>query len=252
MNTTTTKIAGEAMTDAVKRTECDFVPVPRAAVEWLKEHFPALTEKAGMCERIGGRLYTKTALAPTAPAQSTDDARAAADFYAANPSAALVDFQKRFAPQQPAQSAEQDERAAIRQSAFKEAASIDAHVIAMLTADGKVSREDVDEALAKVATLSPAHACAAAPQATNPDIESIQQEFYKRGFNEGRAIGAAEARAASPQSAATQPVQTQVALTDEQIWQSLKGIADSHTHPDDVVEAGRALLAAQPVSGGKS
>ena len=45
---------------------CDFVAVPRAAVEWLKAHFPALTEKAGMCERIGGRLYTKTTLAPTA------------------------------------------------------------------------------------------------------------------------------------------------------------------------------------------
>jgi hypothetical protein len=60
------------------------------------------------------------------------------------------------------------------------------------------------------------------------------------------------ARAASTQSAAPQPAQTQVALTDEQIWQSLKDIADSHTHPDDVVEAGRALLAAQPVSGGKS
>jgi hypothetical protein len=51
-------------------------------------------------------------VAPQQPAQSTDDARAAVDFYAANPSAALVDFQKRFATQQPAQSAEQDERAA--------------------------------------------------------------------------------------------------------------------------------------------
>jgi Lar family restriction alleviation protein len=62
-----------------------------------------------------------------------------------------------------------------------------------------------------------------------------------------------EPRAAHTQSTATQPAQTQVALTDEQIWQSLKDIADRHSHPDDVVEAGRALLtAAQPVSGGKS
>jgi hypothetical protein len=157
------------------------------------------------------------------------------------------------APQQPAQSAEQDERAAIRQSAFKEAASIDAHVIAMLTADGKVSREDVDEALAKVATLSPAHACAAAPQATNPDIESIQQEFYKRGFNEGRAIGAAEARAASTQSTATQPAQTQLALTDECVRKAVcaataeVGIA-APGHEWNMAFA-RAILAAQPVSG---
>jgi Lar family restriction alleviation protein len=57
---------------------------------------------------------------------------------------------------------------------------------------------------------------------------------------------------AAPLYAAAQPAQTQAALTGEQIWQSLKDIADSHTHPDDVVEAGRALLAAQPVSGGKS
>lgn len=33
-----------------------------------------------------------------APAQLNDDTRAAVDFYAANPNAALLDFQKRFAP----------------------------------------------------------------------------------------------------------------------------------------------------------
>lgn len=27
---------------------------------WLKEKYPALCEKAGLCDRIGGRLYTVT------------------------------------------------------------------------------------------------------------------------------------------------------------------------------------------------
>lgn len=43
------------------------------AVEWLKKHYPALCEKSGLCERIGGRLYTRSALpAPVAapPAQA--------------------------------------------------------------------------------------------------------------------------------------------------------------------------------------
>jgi hypothetical protein len=58
---------------------------------------------------------------------------------------------------------------------------------------------------------------------------------------------------AAPQQPTQSAEQDGRALMDEQIWQSLKGIADSHIHPDDVVEAGRALLtAAQPVSGGKS
>jgi hypothetical protein len=64
-----------------------------------------------------------------------------------------------------------DERAAIRQAAFKEAASVDAHVIAMLTTAGKVTREDVDEALAKVAALSPAHALAMSSQTMATDDE---------------------------------------------------------------------------------
>ncbi|WP_186214675.1 hypothetical protein [Burkholderia gladioli] len=40
-----------------------------------------------------------------------------------------------------------------REHAFREAASVDAKVIAMLMATGKVSREDVDTALARVAAL---------------------------------------------------------------------------------------------------
>lgn len=56
-------------TDAAP-SQCDFVAVPRAAGEWLKQHYPALTEKAGTCERIGGRLYTKSTLAPTPSVQA--------------------------------------------------------------------------------------------------------------------------------------------------------------------------------------
>jgi hypothetical protein len=38
----------------------DRVTVPNAAIEWLKKHYPVLCEKSGLCERIGGRLYTRT------------------------------------------------------------------------------------------------------------------------------------------------------------------------------------------------
>ncbi|CUJ42200.1 Uncharacterised protein [Achromobacter xylosoxidans] len=41
---------------------CGYVAVKVAAVDWLKDKFPALTIKAGLCERIGGRLYTITRL----------------------------------------------------------------------------------------------------------------------------------------------------------------------------------------------
>lgn len=50
---------------AVERAPEDpsgYVAVKRSAVEWLKDKFPALTIKAGLCERIGGRLYTITRL----------------------------------------------------------------------------------------------------------------------------------------------------------------------------------------------
>jgi hypothetical protein len=43
------------------------VTVPREPIEWLKTHYPALCEKAGLCERIGGRLYTRTVCAPHPP-----------------------------------------------------------------------------------------------------------------------------------------------------------------------------------------
>ena len=42
---------------------CDeFVSARKDAVEWLKKHYPALCEKSGLCERIGGRLYLRSTL----------------------------------------------------------------------------------------------------------------------------------------------------------------------------------------------
>lgn len=41
---------------------CGYVAVKVSAVDWLKDKFPALTIKAGLCERIGGRLNTITRL----------------------------------------------------------------------------------------------------------------------------------------------------------------------------------------------
>jgi hypothetical protein len=138
-----------------------------------------------------------------------------ADFYGKQSG---MKYEKRplyAAPQQPAQSAEQDERAASPTSGMTLGERI-AHVGGRTNAAGYIEFGSV--------------------QAVNALVEHVLRD----------------ARAASTQSTATQPAQTQVALTNEQIWQSLKGIADSHTHPDDVVEAGRALLAAQPADGGKS
>lgn len=37
-----------------------YVEVRTEAVDWLKKHYPALCEKSGLCERIGGRLYTRS------------------------------------------------------------------------------------------------------------------------------------------------------------------------------------------------
>ncbi|MEO7479441.1 MAG: hypothetical protein ABIT70_02385 [Sulfuriferula sp.] len=42
----------------------EYVEVRRDAVEWLKKHYPVLCEKAGLCERVGGRLYTRTSSHP--------------------------------------------------------------------------------------------------------------------------------------------------------------------------------------------
>jgi hypothetical protein len=43
------------------------VTVNAKAVNWLKEKYPELCIKAGLCERVAGRLYTKTLT--TSPAQ---------------------------------------------------------------------------------------------------------------------------------------------------------------------------------------
>jgi hypothetical protein len=42
------------------------VTVNAQAINWLKEKYPELCIKAGLCERIGGRLYTKTFIDPPA------------------------------------------------------------------------------------------------------------------------------------------------------------------------------------------
>lgn len=62
----------------------DRVVVSRAAVEWLKTHYPQLCIKAGLCESVGGRLYTKTfSAAPEARAQSEQAAEPVRDERAA-------------------------------------------------------------------------------------------------------------------------------------------------------------------------
>ncbi len=50
------------------------VTVNAQAINWLKEKYPELCTKAGLCERIGGRLYTKTFIDPPAaqPEQVVD------------------------------------------------------------------------------------------------------------------------------------------------------------------------------------
>ena len=42
------------------------VTVNAQAINWLKEKYPELCIKAGLCERIGGGLYTKTFIDPPA------------------------------------------------------------------------------------------------------------------------------------------------------------------------------------------
>jgi len=43
------------------------ITVNAKAVNWLKEKYPELCINAGLCERIGGRLYTKTFIDQSAP-----------------------------------------------------------------------------------------------------------------------------------------------------------------------------------------
>jgi hypothetical protein len=41
---------------------CGYVRVKASAIDWLKENYPALCEKSGLCESVGKRLYTITSL----------------------------------------------------------------------------------------------------------------------------------------------------------------------------------------------
>lgn len=61
------RVSLEAGQPAADAEPCkDMVPVRREAVDWLKKHYPALCEKSGLCERVAGRLYTRTSLAASA------------------------------------------------------------------------------------------------------------------------------------------------------------------------------------------
>lgn len=59
--------------EPVAREVCgrSYVEVRTEAIDWLKKHYPALCEKSGLCERVGGRLYTRsvTPAAKVAPVQ---------------------------------------------------------------------------------------------------------------------------------------------------------------------------------------
>ncbi|MBN3815862.1 hypothetical protein G3N57_04235 [Paraburkholderia sp. Se-20369] len=93
-----------------------------------------------------------------------------------------------------------DERAVLiaqaRRDAFNEAASVDAKVIAMLTATGKVRHEDVDAALAKVAALH-AEQRKEAPADVEPEwyfreVHAGYPEFNKTDeFSDGQGGGMA-------------------------------------------------------------
>lgn len=45
-----------------QKRETQMISVRALAVDWLKKHYPALCEKSGLCERVAGRLYTRTTL----------------------------------------------------------------------------------------------------------------------------------------------------------------------------------------------
>lgn len=49
------------MTDTTQQ-EREMISVRAVAMDWLKKHYPTLCEHSGLCERIGGRLYTRTTL----------------------------------------------------------------------------------------------------------------------------------------------------------------------------------------------
>jgi hypothetical protein len=125
-------------------------------------------DPADIC--AGCRCKYNVYAAPQQTAQSTDDARAAVDFYAANPSAALVDFQKRFAPQQPAQSAEQDERA-----------QLDVSMLARLSA--QIFDCPLNPTISKFARAVEANVRAASTQATRHARKAISDLFAQETNN---------------------------------------------------------------------
>src|ERR1700754_868901 len=75
--TTTPGSTAETLERKTMSDQHETVTVPREPIEWLKTHYPALCEKAGLCERIGGRLYTRTVCAPHHPTGDADSVDAA-------------------------------------------------------------------------------------------------------------------------------------------------------------------------------
>lgn len=57
-----------------RQAPSDHVTVRTDAVDWLKKHYPALCEISGLCERVGGKLYTRTFREPDATRQAPSDA----------------------------------------------------------------------------------------------------------------------------------------------------------------------------------
>lgn len=56
-----------------EKDACGFILVRGSAIDWLKEKYPALCIKAGLCEQIVKRLYTVTRLQP--PPQTGKEAQ---------------------------------------------------------------------------------------------------------------------------------------------------------------------------------
>ncbi|CUR81902.1 hypothetical protein [Achromobacter xylosoxidans] len=82
LNSELVKLRAPVTDERASVDPCGYVAVKRSAVDWLKDKFPALTIKAGLCERIGGRLYTITRLMrdhDAALASAPDTAKETAD-----------------------------------------------------------------------------------------------------------------------------------------------------------------------------
>jgi hypothetical protein len=237
MNTTTTKIAGEAMTDEQiahlwdcsereGETILDGYAREIRFARALLASKPAIIGASDRTEIFSSNLQRTREQWEKCDPEAMSKMSQAAVFHALNDAKrdVLMMHALLAAPQQPAQSAEQDERAEDAREALTE----------IREALEGIRRYGLD-------TLS--------GRADGPD----DRDWQRAGVNEmtKRARLAIERidRAASTQSTAPQPAQTQVALTDEQIKQVFM---DTVGQGGSYQDFGRALLAAQPADGGKS